>query len=195
MSRGPRSGIRRYRDGVSLRRSILLAVALVLGSAALTSAATPAIGEAARVSDRAQRVSLPDGPDVSPEERAVVELLSIVNVERGNRGLPILHADDRLMAAAAAHSADMAAMRRMQHVGSDGSDAGTRLTREGFAWSSWGENVGAGFLEPRSLFDAWYASPQHRRHLLGDFEYIGIGVVATPDGVPYWTLVVADPAR
>ena len=36
-------------------------------------------------------------------------------------------------------------MHRMTHTGSDGSDAGQRISREGYRWSAWGENVAMGY--------------------------------------------------
>jgi uncharacterized protein YkwD len=164
---------------------------LVLGTASLSVAASPAISGPARVDDRAQRVAPTFDAELTPEQRAVVEMVTLVNIERGNRGLPVLRLDDRASAAARAHAADMASMRLMQHVGSDGSDGGIRLTRAGYAWSSWGENIGAGFVDPGTLFTAWMNSEGHRANLLGDFTDVGVGVVATADGVPYWSLLVA----
>jgi hypothetical protein len=35
------------------------------------------------------------------------------------------------------------------------------------------------------------ASAVDRTHVLSEQIYIGVGVAATPDGVPYWVLVVA----
>ena len=67
-----------------------------------------------------------------------------------------------IAAVAAAHSADQAARSTMSHTGADGSNAGQRLTRQGVTWTSWGENVGAGFNDPATLLQAWLASPTHR---------------------------------
>lgn len=170
----------------------LLGGVMALATASLSSAATSRIDGAADVGDRAERLTLSYEEDLTPEERAVTEMVTLVNIERGNRGLPFLHVDDQVEAAALAHAADMAAMRQMRHLGSDGSDAGVRLERAGYVWTAWGENIGAGFLDPAPLVAAWLSSPEHRKHLLGDFQHIGVGAVATADGVPYWSLVVAN---
>ena len=50
----------------------------------------------------------------------------------------------------------------------------------------------AGFTTAEPLFDAWMASSGHRRQMLGEYTYIGIGVADAADGTAYWTLVVAD---
>jgi uncharacterized protein YkwD len=190
-ARAPSTEIRRYLVGVFGRQTFLaVAVIAAIGTASLAAAAGNSIGGPAVVSDAAERVAVPDPVPMSPAERAVGDMITLINVDRGNRGLPVLEVHDQVMAAARAHAADMASMRSMQHTGSDGSDAGDRLLRYGFDWGGWGENIGAGFDEPEPLLAAWLASPAHRRNLLGDFEYLGVGVVEG-DGVPYWSLVVA----
>lgn len=164
---------------------------LVIGTATLTVAASPSLQVPARVGDRAQRLSPTNEHELSPEARAIVEMVALVNHARAERGLAPLTLDDRASAAARAHAADMAAMGSMQHVGSDGSDGGDRLDRAGFAWTSWGENIAAGFLDPATLLTGWMNSGPHRANLLGAFTTVGVGVVATADGVPYWSLLVA----
>jgi uncharacterized protein YkwD len=164
---------------------------LVVGTASLSAAASSSIPGAGRVADRAERLNLSYGPELTPEQRTVVELVGLVNIERGIRGLPSLRLDDRASAAARAHAAEMASLRRLQHVGLDGSDGGVRLGRAGFVWSAWGENIGAGFGDPGTLVGAWMDSTNHRANLVGEFTDIGVGVVATADGVPYWSLLVA----
>jgi uncharacterized protein YkwD len=61
----------------------------------------------------------------------------------------------------------------------------------GFVWTAWGEAIGSGFLEPQPLVDAWMKSPTHRRSLIDPlFEHVGAGVVASPDGTPFWSLLL-----
>ena len=79
-------------------------------------------------------------------------------------------------------------MNRMTHTGSDGSDAGDRLTRAGFVWRAWGENVAAGYTSVQSVFDGWMASAAHKAQILGNFAYVGMAAVASSTGTVYWTL-------
>lgn len=176
-----------------LRRGSIWAVGagLMVGTASVAAAASVTIDAPAAVVDRAQRLNPSAEGDLTPEQRAVVELVELVNVERTSRGLPVVWLDPQVTAAAHVHAADMAANRVMQHAGSDGSDGGVRLERAGYTWTSWGENIAAGFVDPRALLDAWMGSPAHRSNILGDFTDVGVGAVATPDGVPYWTLLMA----
>lgn len=182
----------RYRRLV-LRRGTVRAIAfgLAVGTASFAFAASPAIDTPASVVDPAHRVAPSGGRAQTPEDRARSELVDLINAERSRRGLSVLRVEPRVSEAATVHAADMAAHRQMQHTGSDGSDGGVRLDRAGYPWTSWGENIGAGFLDPASLFDAWMNSAGHRANILGDFDDLGIGVVATPDGVPYWAMLVA----
>ena len=119
-------------------------------------------------------------------------MFELVNAERAGRGLVTFVWHERVAAVALGHSTDMAAHGSLRHDGSDGSDAGDRLLRAGFAWTAWGENIAAGYPEARSVLAAWMASPGHRRQLLADFTYVGIAVVAASNGTPYWTLDFAN---
>ena len=77
----------------------------------------------------------------------------------------------------------------MSHTGSDGSNAGQRLTRNGVTWSSWGENVGAGFTDPAVLLQAWLNSPTHRPIVLSaSYTRVGAGVATASNGTRYWTM-------
>ncbi len=87
----------------------------------------------------------------------------------------------------------MAARRTMTHTGRDGSNAGQRITRVGFVWSAWGENVAAGFVDPAEAVRVWMGSSAHRDNILGDYLVVGIGVGTSSDNVQYWTLDLANP--
>jgi uncharacterized protein YkwD len=163
-----------------------------VAATSLAYGATNRLDGAAQVDHQALRLTVPDNSDLTPEQRAAQDMLAIINLDRLQRGLPVYQWHDQIADAAHAHSVDMAARQRMQHAGSDGSNAGLRLTRAGFDFSTWGENIGAGFIEPQTLYDAWINSSSHRNQLLGNFRYVGIGAVASSEGVPYWTLVVAS---
>lgn len=146
--------------------------------------------EGAHVSESALRLKAPTAP--SSEQRVAEALFDIINTERAVRGLPAYQWHQLVADAASGHSEEMAANRLMRHEGNDGSNAGIRLRRAGFDWSSWGENLGAGQVEPGSLFAAWFNSLPHRPQLVGDYRYIGVGVAAAVDGTLYWTMVVAS---
>ncbi|MFI6233215.1 CAP domain-containing protein [Micromonospora sp. NPDC050784] len=129
------------------------------------------------------------GGTVSAQAREVVDL---VNAERAKAGCKALSIDTKLMTAAQRHSQDQADHQNMSHTGSDGSNAGTRLDRVGYAWRTYGENVAWNQQNPAAVMDAWMNSSGHRANILNcAFTQIGVGI-ASSNG-PYWTQVFAAP--
>jgi uncharacterized protein YkwD len=121
-------------------------------------------------------------------QRALVAL----NHARLSAGLPPLAVDVRLVAAAAAHSRDMAERRTLDHTGADGSTVGQRTAREGYPWSWVAENVARGHATPEETVASWLASPPHRANLLSvRAAQVGIGMAAGAGG-PYWTGVLGE---
>ena len=151
--------------------------------------AAPAIRTAAVASEPAIRV---DAPTTSSHGALAQQMFDKINAERRSRGLAAYLPNAQIIAAAQGHSNDMAARSTMTHTGSDGSNGGQRITRAGFVWGAWGENVAAGFGDPNVLYDAWYDSSGHRGQLLGNYRYAGVGVAANGQGALYWTLDVAS---
>ncbi|MFR9788180.1 CAP domain-containing protein [Streptomyces sp. MB22_4] len=113
------------------------------------------------------------------------QIVQLVNAERAKAGCRPLTLDAKLTAAAQEHSADMAAHQNMSHTGSDGSDPGTRITRAGYTWSAYGENVAYGYSTAAEVMAGWMSSPGHRANILDcGFQEIGVGL-AQPGS--YWT--------
>jgi uncharacterized protein YkwD len=112
-------------------------------------------------------------------------VLALVNSERGKVGCSPLTVNAKLTKAAQDHSQDMADHRNMSHTGSDGSSPGDRITRAGYNWSAYGENVAYGYSTPESVMEAWMTSPGHKRNIL-DCTYKEIGIGLAQPG-HYWT--------
>ncbi|MFF7366804.1 CAP domain-containing protein [Streptomyces tricolor] len=113
------------------------------------------------------------------------EIVRLVNAERAKAGCQALTLNSALTKAAQAHSEDMAAHRNMSHTGSDGSNPGDRITRAGYAWSTYGENVAYGYSTAEQVMAGWMSSPGHRANILNcSFKEIGVGL-AQPGS--YWT--------
>jgi uncharacterized protein YkwD len=165
-----------------------LLVAATLTTGIMTADALSTIRVAATASKRAVRV---DPPDAASNAGEVTTIVGLVNAARARSGLAPVAWHAQVAAAALAHSTNQAAMNRMTHIGSDGSDAGDRLTRAGFVWQAWGENVAAGYTGVQSVFDGWMASAAHRAQILGNFAYMGLAAVASSTGTVYWTMDLA----
>lgn len=144
----------------------------------------------------------PTSPPVSPSTAApsaptgavpTDNCVTLVNQERASRGLGALSVDGDLVAAAQNHSAYQAQNGTMSHTGSGGTNAGQRITAEGYQWSWWAENVAAGQSDCASVVGAWMASSGHRANILnGNLKDIGVGVALSSNGALYWTMDFAS---
>lgn len=117
-------------------------------------------------------------------------MLQRINEERRKVGAPPLCLNNKLNAAASAHSADQAARGgSWSHAGSDGSNACQRMQRAGYRFinSVCGENVAEGEAKPNDIMNGWMLSPGHRANLLDrKYSQVGLGRVTTPNGM-WWT--------
>ena len=75
------------------------------------------------------------------------------NVRADNGSGPVSY-DARLGRAAQGHANDMLATGVLSHTGSDGSNAGQRITREGYNWQTWGENIARGQPDEAAVLNA-----------------------------------------
>ena len=104
------------------------------------------------------------------------------------------------MAAAKVHSIDMGCNNFLDHTGSDGSKARTRIIGEGYSPSYAAENIYAGATEfgadAQGAFDWWMNSPVHRKNIMNPRPTeVGIGFVNVPSSSfgGYYTMVFAAP--
>ncbi|MBK9709759.1 MAG: hypothetical protein IPO81_00245 [Kouleothrix sp.] len=129
-------------------------------------------------------------PDV---EQQVVDL---VNSERQQAGCGPVTIDPRLTEAARTHSQDMAANNFLSSLGSDGSEPGARLSAAGYAWSTYGETIAAGFPTAEQVMSVWM---QGSADIILNCDYTQIGVgheyAATSAYGHYWTQDFAIPTN
>jgi len=105
--------------------------------------------------------------------------------------------NDRLAAAAGGHSADMAAQNYFSHTSADGRTLGDRVNATGYAWSSLGENIAAGYSTVNAVMDGWVASPGHCANLM-NAGFVEVGVACVPGSAgdtysTYWTMDLGRP--
>jgi uncharacterized protein YkwD len=102
-----------------------------------------------------------------------------------------------LAMAAYLHSKDMVLKNILGHTGSDGSSAGQRISRQGYPWRTYGENIAVGDPTVSSVIRGWLGSERHCRNLMNPaFTEIGAGYAIGPFGgnpaARYWTFDLAD---
>jgi uncharacterized protein YkwD len=144
-----------------------------------------------------------DGTGNSEEEQVKAEILALINQVRsqgrncGGTFYPAVNPlswNSRLYQAALAHTKDMVTNNFFDHTGSDGSDAGTRITAAGYSWSTYRENIAAGYFSAQSVVDGWLTSSGHCRNIMNS-SITDMGVAKASGGSygMYWTQVFARP--
>ena len=78
--------------------------------------------------------------------------------------------------------------------------AGQRIAAQGYSYSTWGENIAAGYTTAASAVNGWMNSEGHRNNILNcNFKETGVGYyyLANDTGnenwYRYWTQVFASP--
>lgn len=106
------------------------------------------------------------------------EIIRLTNIQRQNKGLPLLSLDPQLTQAAAHKATDMFAQNYWAHVSPAGTQPWSFITDSGYAYRYAGENLARDFADPQSVVNAWMASPSHRENLLNQrYQNIGVAVV------------------
>ncbi len=103
-----------------------------------------------------------------------------------------------LNTAAEGHSEGQAFAGSIFHIAPDGTNPGDRIASTGYQFSTWGENVAAGFRTPETVMGAWMSSPGHCRNILNPgFTELGVGYEERENDpsryFDYWTQVFARP--
>lgn len=131
-----------------MRRLLVLAVALVVSGSAFASDIT---------------------------RRSVV---GEMNVRRAAFGLPPLHEDARLDAAADDRLDDMEDQGYWAHVSPDGREPFQWLRPRGYDYRYAGENLAVGFETAEILVDAWMESKGHRENILSPiYRDCGVSII------------------
>ena len=142
----------------------------------------------------------PGVADIRGNFLAAVNQARSVNRKCGNTRFgpaPPVSWSGNLAMAAYLHSKDMVRKDFFSHTGSDGSSAGQRISRQGYSWRAYGENIAVGNQTVSSVIRGWLGSERHCRNLMNPaFTEIGAGYAIGPFGgnpaARYWTFDLAD---
>ena len=113
------------------------------------------------------------------------EVLKYANEFRRTRKLPALEMRDDLNSIARKHSEDMA--RGRKSFGHGGFEKRSVQIRKDYPQSMIAENVAYGSPDARDVITQWKNSSGHRKNLLGDYKYTGIGTARDRKGTLYYT--------
>lgn len=103
----------------------------------------------------------------------------------------------KLAAAAAGHSADMAAKNYFEHDSADGTTMSARVTAAGYAWTRVAENIAAGYPTVDSVMTGWTNSAGHCANLMNpNLREVGVACVPGTSSSTYpnyWTMDLGAP--
>ena len=89
---------------------------------------------------------------------------------------------------------DMARTGHLSHKGSDNSGPGERLSKAGYTWASYGENVGQGYRTPEDAVKTWLKNGRHCRNIMDpEFTEAGAAWAKNRNLRNFWTLVLGRP--
>jgi uncharacterized protein YkwD len=121
----------------------------------------------------------------------VADVLVQTNRFRAANSLKKLIINKELNAIAQRHSADMAgAQVDFGHNGFGERSAEAKRAVKGM--HNFAENVAYGANSGKEVVGMWETSPGHRRNMLGNYKFIGIGIAKDRQGRNYYTQVFAD---
>jgi len=131
------------------------------------------------------------------------EVLRLVNVARGvarkcgrssYRSVGPLRWDSTLAKVATGHSKDMASHDYFSHYSRSGNSPFERMKKAGYRYRWAGENIAAGFYNPKSVVKAWLNSPGHCKIIMSRrYHELGVGFATGGTYGTYWTQDFGNP--
>lgn len=122
---------------------------------------------------------------VAPGNGLAEDLLKYTNDYRKSKKLSSLEMRADLNAIARSHSEDMARGRR--GFGHGGYDQRVQKIKKIYKECNVAENVAYGASNAKEAFTIWKNSSGHRKNMLGNYKYVGIGTARNKRGVIYYT--------
>ncbi len=101
----------------------------------------------------------------------------LINVERSSRGLSMLSYDEDATLCARGHSKDMRDNNFFSHTNLKNQSPFDRMVKQGIFYQGAAENIAAGQTSAIFAHYALMNSKGHRVNILGDYKYVGVGVV------------------
>jgi uncharacterized protein YkwD len=177
------------------------------GAAAADAAATSAGASAATGSTPTQAASPAPAPTPAPVAKTFADqVLDAVNTARATArrcgtvdhpAAPAMTWHAQPEQAALGHAQYLQQNNLFSHTGANGTSVGQRLTATGYAWSTVGENIAAGYPDVASVMNGWIDSPGHCANLMnGNFTHLGVVLVPGTSSNTYrtyWAMVLARP--
>ena len=116
-----------------------------------------------------------------------LQTIDLVNSTRLQNGLNSLKYSEKATLSSRYHSEDMMEKNYFDHVNKNNENPFDRMKKQGIFYMGAGENIAAGQTSAVYAHEAWMNSEGHRKNILGDYKYIGVGVVFGGHYTIYYT--------
>lgn len=122
------------------------------------------------------------------------EVISLVNKERTDRGLPALLSNEVLAKLARLKSKDMIDQKYFDHQSPTYGSPFEMMKSFGITYQNAGENIARGQSTAEEVMKAWMNSPGHMENILKEeYQEIGVGAAEDSNGQIYWTQMFIRP--
>lgn len=111
------------------------------------------------------------------KESFEIQTKDLVNSERLKYNLNLLAYSEKARSSSRKHSEDMMLNNYFDHINKENKTPFERMENEGIRYKNAGENIAAGQSSAIYAHHAWMNSLGHRKNILGDYKYIGVGVI------------------
>lgn len=125
--------------------------------------------------------------DKNIENSLMLEIIDLVNAIRYKYNLNPLSDNKKATISARKHSEDMRNNNYFDHENLNNETPFDRMTKEGINYTSAGENIAAGQTNSIFVVNGWINSDGHRKNILGNYKYIGVGVIFGGNYKTYYT--------
>lgn len=109
----------------------------------------------------------------------------VTNALRKREGKEPLSYSDALSGVARSHAENMAEYDYFSHEDRDGNLAHQRMSLAGIYYLSAGENLAMGSQNSLYMHEMLMNSEGHRKNILGNYQFLGVGVAFRADGAPF----------
>lgn len=125
--------------------------------------------------------------NISIEDSLMLQIIDLSNSIRYKHNLNPLSYDEKATICAKKHSEDMKNNNYFDHKNLNNETPFDRMEKEGISYTTAGENIAAGQKNAIHVTNGWMNSQGHRKNILGNYKYIGVGVVFGGNYKTYYT--------
>lgn len=118
------------------------------------------------------------------EDDFINEILKLVNEQRKANNIAELRYRNDIQECADIRADEIITL--FDHTRPDGTDCFTVFDEKGIKYTTVGENIAQGYIDPASVMEGWMNSENHKKNILSpDFTGMAVGI-AEKDGTYYW---------